>query len=81
MNRLTILFVVGLIILTQWSCATIRTTEAEQTDRLLAAAGFKMLLADTPQKEEMLNALPPLKLQYRVKDGNPFIFFCGSLRL
>ena len=75
MNRLTILFVVGLIILTQWSCATIRTTEAEQTDRLLAAAEFKMLLADTPQKEEMLNALPPLKLQYRVKDGNPLYFF------
>ncbi|MBI4228605.1 MAG: hypothetical protein HY693_02660 [Deltaproteobacteria bacterium] len=37
---------------------------------MLAAAGFKTLPADTPEKEEMLNSLQPLKLQYRVKDGN-----------
>ena len=73
--KITLLTTIGMMILMHLSCATIRTSEAQQVDSLLAAAGFKMLPADTPEKEEMLNSLPALKLQYRVKDGNPLYFY------
>ena len=75
MTKIAILTTIGTIILLHLSCAAIRSSEAEQVDNLLAAAGFKMLPADTPEKEDMLNSLPPLKLQYRVKDGNPLYFY------
>jgi len=75
MIRVNFLLAIGMILLMHWGCAAIRTSEAEQVDSLLAAAGFKMLPADTPEREEMLNSLPPLKLQYRVKDGNPLYFY------
>ena len=75
MTKITIFTTIGTIILLHLSCAAIRSSEAEQVDNLLAAAGFKMLPADTPEKEDMLNSLPPLKLQYRVKDGNPLYFY------
>ncbi|HEX9665768.1 MAG TPA: hypothetical protein VGA95_04330 [Thermodesulfobacteriota bacterium] len=75
MMKITLLTIIGMMILMHLSCAGIRTSEAQQVDSLLAAAGFKMLPADTPEKEEMLNSLPPLNLQYRVKDGNPLYFY------
>jgi hypothetical protein len=75
MMKITLLTIIGMMILMHLSCAAIRTSEAQQVDSLLAAAGFKMLPADTPEKEEMLNSLPPLNLQYRVKDGNPLYFY------
>jgi hypothetical protein len=78
MMKITLLTTIGMMILMHLSCATIRTSEAQQVDSLLAAAGFKILPADTPEKEEMLNSLPPLKLQYRVKDGNPLYFYADS---
>ncbi|MFQ5788707.1 MAG: hypothetical protein ACE5H1_12090 [Thermodesulfobacteriota bacterium] len=65
----------GLVVLTVLGCAAIHKSEAEQTDKLLAAAGFKTLPADTPQKMQMLDSLPPLKLKYRLKDGKPLYFF------
>jgi hypothetical protein len=73
--KITLLTIIGMMTLMHLSCAGIRTSEAQQVDSLLAAAGFKMLPADTPEKEEMLNSLPPLNLQYRVKDGNPLYFY------
>jgi len=38
--------------------------KAEKIDGMLAAAGFKELPADTPAKQQSLNALPPLKVTY-----------------
>ncbi|MEM7225240.1 MAG: hypothetical protein AAF495_19845 [Pseudomonadota bacterium] len=43
--------------------------EAIQTERLLAASGFQMRLADTPQREAQVESLPQLKLIPQQRDG------------
>jgi len=43
--------------------------QADQTEPLLAAAGFRMLPADTPEKVAHLKKLPPLKLTPRQHNG------------
>ena len=50
-------------------CSYIRGHEAERTDRLLAAADFQMVPADTPAKLVQLKAQKPLKIIGRSKDG------------
>jgi uncharacterized protein YceK len=50
-------------------CATIRSHEAASTEQLLAAAGFKMRPADTPQRLAHLKSMPPLKLVPRGQDA------------
>ena len=50
-------------------CAAMRQDEAKKTDDLLAAAGFKVRPADTPEKLAHLKAMQPLKLSMRTKDG------------
>ena len=50
-------------------CAAIRQDEAQKTDALLAAAGFKVRPADTPEKLAHLKAMQPLKVSMRTKDG------------
>ena len=42
---------------------------AAQVEPMLAAAGFRMLPADTPEKAEHLQKLPPLKLTPRKHKG------------
>jgi len=75
MARITFLAIIGIFILTISGCAILRTNEAQQTDRLLSAAGFKMLPAYTPQKDELLSSLTPLKLQYRIRDAKTLFFY------
>lgn len=43
--------------------------QADQTEPVLAAAGFRMLPADTPEKLAHLKKLPPLKLTPRDHNG------------
>lgn len=75
MVRFTLSATVGICMMTILGCAILYTNEAQQTDRLLSAAGFKMLPADTPQKDELLSSLTPLKLQYRIKDDKTLFFY------
>jgi hypothetical protein len=61
--------VVGVLVLLTVvvGCATTNTS----TTDLLTAAGFKLLTADTPKKQELLNTLPKGQLslvQYKGKD-------------
>jgi hypothetical protein len=49
----------------------------KQKPNMLSAAGFKMVPADTPQKEAHLNSLPPGKLTTVTSDGK----FSEALRL
>ena len=49
-------------------CATSTT---EKTD-LLTAAGFKLLTADTPEKQELLNTLPKSQLSLITWKGKSF---------
>ena len=50
-------------------CSYFYGEKAERTDRLLAAAGFQMVPADTPTRAEQLKAQKPLKIIARMKDG------------
>ena len=51
-------------------CATIQRLEATETGRMLAAAGFHMVPADAPQRQEDLRSRPPHRIVSRAKDGN-----------
>lgn len=57
-------------ILTLAACAAIRANEPTSTEQLLAAAGFQMRPADTPERLTDLNSMPRQKLVVRSKDGN-----------
>jgi hypothetical protein len=51
-------------------CATIQRLEAAETGRMLAAAGFHMVPADTPARQEDLRSRPPHRIVSRTKDSN-----------
>jgi hypothetical protein len=51
-------------------CATIQRLEATETGRTLAAAGFHMVAADTPERQEDLRSRPPHRIVSRTKDSN-----------
>jgi hypothetical protein len=68
LNRTVLLL--GVPALLGAGCATIRGYEARETERMLAAAGFHMLPADTPERQEDLRSLPPHRIVSRTKDGN-----------
>src|SRR5258708_2927936 len=50
-------------------CASIQAADTRDTEQLLAAAGFQMKAADTPEKLARLQSLPPRKVVQRVRDG------------
>src|SRR5262245_34218393 len=49
-------------VLTLGACATLHQREAQSTEQVLAAAGFKAKPADTPERIANLNTMPPRKL-------------------
>jgi hypothetical protein len=51
-------------------CATIQRLEATETGRMLTAAGFHMVPADTPERQEDLRSRPPHRIVSRTKDSN-----------
>lgn len=53
-------------------CAAIRKQEGLQMDRLLAAAGFQVRPANTPEKIAQLKTLTPLKVMPKQQDGKSF---------
>lgn len=56
-------------------CAAIQKSDATSTEQLLVAAGFKMQLADTPEKVAHLKTLTQRKVVPHDKDGkNVYIF-------
>jgi hypothetical protein len=52
-----------------YGCAALDTIKAEDTEQILAAAGFKVSLADTPEKLAHARELTQLKLVPHEKDG------------
>ncbi len=52
-------------------CASIQAANTRDTEQLLAAAGFQMKAADTPEKLARLQALPPRQVVLRPRDGAP----------
>lgn len=51
------------------ACAAMKAEEATSKEQLLAAAGFKMQLANTPEKLAHLKSLTQQKIVVHEKDG------------
>jgi hypothetical protein len=65
--KLTVLTLAVTVVLT--GCATIRQSKARATERVLAAAGFKMHPAVTPEQQQRLEVMPPYRLVLYSKAG------------
>ena len=56
-------------------CAAIRRSQALDTEQFLAAAGFRMELADTAERQQQLAAMPPYRLTSRATgDGIEYAY-------
>jgi hypothetical protein len=60
------------------SCAMMEAQEAKDTEQLLAAAGFKMKLADTPAKMAHLKTLTQHKIVAHQKDGAVYYIYADA---
>lgn len=69
MCRLTI--VVVLINCVLAGCAETPRQRAQRLGPMLSAAGFHMLQADTPQRQQELASHTPLKMRYYFANGKP----------
>jgi hypothetical protein len=72
--------VFGAIVLSGFlsSCAMMEAQQAEDTEHLLAEAGFKMKLADTPAKIAHLKTLTQHKLVPHQKDGAVYYIYADA---
>jgi hypothetical protein len=52
------------------ACGAIQRFEVRDTERMLAAAGFHMRLADASELQEDLRSIPPHRIVSRTKDRN-----------
>jgi len=56
-------------------CAAIRRSQSLDTEQFLAAAGFRMELADTAERQQQLAAMPPYRLTSRATgDGIEYAY-------
>jgi len=67
--------IVALLVGVLAGCATIRQNETTDTEQVLAAAGFYMKLADTPEKLVRLQTLTPRKLVPHQRDGKLYFVY------
>ena len=78
---------VGLIVGSAWAmtaCSSIERQETEDTEKLLAAAGFKMKMPESPAKLAQLQAMKQEKIVRYTKDGTLYFLYadakdCGCL--
>lgn len=59
-------------------CASLQNQEAIQTERMLAAAGFQMKFADTPEKMAHLQTLPQRQLSPHERDGAVYYVYADA---
>lgn len=67
------LFLLVALLLT--GCATIEQADRSNTERLLAAAGFKVLPANTPERQLSLKAMPAYKVERKLKGDEVYYFY------
>ncbi len=72
-----VVFLIATFSVALFGCASLQPQppnppqQAEQIEPMLSAAGFRMLPADTPERQKQLDSLLPLQVQYYVgKTGN-----------
>ena len=80
MTKLNLLRAFGAIMLGGFlsSCAMMEAQKAKDTEQLLAAAGFKMKLADTPAKMAHLKTLTQYKIVPHQKDGTVYYIYADA---
>ena len=71
MTRLGLLAVVVVL----GGCAAVERRQAQDTEAVLAAAGFQMRPADTPEKLAHLQTLTPRRIVPHAKDGQMFFVY------
>jgi hypothetical protein len=59
-------------------CAAVEKSNAQDTQQMLAAAGFKMKLADTPEKLAHLKTLTQRKVVPHEQDGKPVYIYADA---
>ncbi len=67
-----------LLVLLYSGCATIEEDNAAATERTLAAAGFRMKPASTPEQKAHLQTLTQRKLMRTDKDGEPVWIYADA---
>ncbi len=67
---LSILCALALVVIASGCASTKKNTE-----NLLSAAGFKMVPANTPQRQAHLNTLPPNKVSMTQRDGKQYFIY------
>ena len=82
MNTLTLRLLKGvsiaLIVALLSACAAMKAEEATSKEQLLAAAGFKMQLANTPEKLAHLKTLTQQKIVVHEKDGINYYVYADA---
>ena len=76
-RKLYLLILLGLII-TFGACAAMKNQEAMQVERTLAAAGFQMKFADTPEKMDHLQTMQQRTLFPTQRDGKPYYIYADA---
>jgi hypothetical protein len=78
MMWLSCLLAIAVLGLALAGCAAIKKSEATNTEQLLAAAGFKMKMADTPEKLAHLTTLTQMKVVAHDRDGKPYWVYADA---
>ena len=63
---------------TMGGCAGMQTSGVKSTEQLLAAAGFKMRLPDTPPKMAHLQQMPQRQLVAHTRNGKTFYVYADA---
>ncbi len=61
------------------ACAETPTQRANRIEPMLAAAGFRMRPATTPEQADDLKSRTKLKVRYTLKDGHPHYWFADPV--
>jgi len=68
------------IVLSLAGCATLQAQDTRATERMLTAAGFQVMAADTPEKLAHLQTLTPGKIVRREQNGAPsYVYADGNV--
>ena len=77
-NRTMAIFVLIGFTVTLAACAAIQNRDAMDTERMLAASGFQMRLADTPQKLDHLKSMTQRKLVPHQHDNKIYYVYTDA---
>jgi uncharacterized membrane protein len=70
--------IVVLILVSLAGCTYIRKEESSQVEATLAAAGFRMKPADTPERLTKLQAMPQRKIFPQQRDDDVWYFYADA---